>query len=154
MIMKKILYTFTLLFLTYSFTSCSDDSDDNQNSITHNATGTLTLKLNGESRTFGTLSVREERYDGYTDLIVQGTQTGDATKSITIALGKNKLGSDSVYFVQYINNGTHYQMGSATLTADITESNDSKIIGTFSGNLTTINMDGLMLTEGVLNISY
>jgi hypothetical protein len=45
-------------------------------------------------------------------------------------------------------------MGSATVTADITESNDSKIIGTFSGNLTTINRDGLMLTEGVLNISY
>ena len=88
--MKKILYTFTLLFLTFSFTSCSDDSDDNQNSITHNATGTLTLKLNGESRTFGTLSVREERYDGYTDLIVQGTQTDDATKSIAIALGNNK----------------------------------------------------------------
>lgn len=151
--MKKIFYAFTLLFIASAFIACSDDDDNIKNKI-HNATGTLSVKINDELRTFGSLTVTEEKYQNYTDLVLQGTQTNDNTKNIRISLGKNKLGSDSVYFVQYINNGTHYQMGSAAITADITESNDSKIIGTFSGNLTTINMDGLMLTEGVLNISY
>lgn len=153
--MKKIIYAFTLLFTVSLFTSCSDDNDDGGNNpIVHNATGTLTLKINGEARTFGSLNVTEERYQNYTDLVLRGTQTDDNTKNIRIALGKNKLGSDSVYFIQYINNGTHYQMGSTDITADITESNDSKIIGTFSGTLTTINMDGLDVTEGEMNISY
>jgi len=155
MTMKKIIYAFTLLFITSTFVSCSDD-DDNKNSdiIVHNATGTLTLKINGETRTFGTLKVIEERYDGYTDLVVQGKQIDDTSKNIMVSLGKEKLGSDSIYFVQYVNNGTHYQMGSTEITGDITESNDTKIIGTFSGMLSTINMDNLSLTEGTLNISY
>ena len=155
MTVKKIIYALTLLVFTATFVSCSDD-DDNQNSniIVHNAIGTLTLKINGEARTFGTLKVIEERYVGYTDLVVQGTQIDDTSKNIMVALGKEKLGSDSIYFVQYVNNGTHYQMGSVEVNGDITESNATKIIGTFSGMLSTINMDNLSLTEGTLNISY
>ncbi len=105
--MKKIFYAFTLLFIASAFIACSDDDDNIKNKI-HNATGTLSVKINDELRTFGSLTVTEEKYQNYTDLVLQGTQTNDNTKNIRISLGKNKLGSDSVYFVQYINNGTHY----------------------------------------------
>jgi len=152
--MKKIFYAFSLLFALATFTSCSDDNDSNNDRIVHDATGNLTLKINGDTRTFGSLKVIEERYSGYTDLVVKGTQVDDVTKSITVSLGKDKLGSDSIYFVQYINNGTHYQMGSVEVNGDITESNNSRIIGTFSGVLSTINMDNLILTDGILDITY
>lgn len=153
--MKKIIYAFVILFISTTFISCSDDNDtiDNKN-IVRNATGTVTLKINDEFREFGSLTVTKEIYNGYSDLVIRGTQLNDQTKSIRIALGKNKLGSDSVYFVQYINNGTHYQMGSADITADITESNASAVIGTFSGIVKRQNLDALTITEGIVNILY
>jgi hypothetical protein len=153
--MKKIIYAFVILFISTTFISCSDDNDtiDNKN-IVRNATGTVTLKINDEFREFGSLTVTKEIYNGYSDLVIRGTQLNDQTKSIRIALGKNKLGSDSVYFVQYINNGTHYQMGSADITADIIESNASAVIGTFSGIVKRQNLDALTITEGIVNILY
>jgi hypothetical protein len=153
--MKKIIYAFSFLLITTTFLSCSDDDDKiGKNTVVHNASGTLTLKINDEFRTFGSLNVTEEKYQNYSDLIIKGIQTDDNTKNIRVALGKNKLGSESVFFVQYINNGTHYQMGSIDITADITESNDSKIIGTFSGIVTRHNSDALTITEGIINVSY
>jgi hypothetical protein len=153
--MKKIIYAFSLLLISSTFLSCSDDDDNiNNNNLVRNATGVLTLKINDEFRSFGSLNVTEEKYENYSDLVIKGTQTDDNTKTIRIALGKNKLGSDSVYFVQYINNGTHYQMGSIDITADITESNDTKVIGTFSGIVTRHTSDALTITEGIINILY
>jgi hypothetical protein len=152
--MKKILTTIFLVVITATFLSCSKDDDDDQNSIEHPATGTLSLKINDVQHNFGTLKVFEERYADYTDLIVKGTDVLDPTKTVSISLGKNLLGAGSVYFVQYTNNGTFYQNTGNNMNTDITESNDSKIMGTFAGTVTTINMDNLEITEGVLNISY
>jgi hypothetical protein len=153
--MKKIIYAFVLLFVSTTFISCSDENDtiDKRKNV-RNASGTVTLKINDEFREFGSLTVTEEIYNNYSDLVIRGTQLNDETKNIRVALGKNNLGSNSVYFVQYINNGTYFQMGSADTTSDIIESNDTTVIGTFSGTLTTINMDSLVLTEGTINLTY
>jgi len=153
--MKKIIPFLCLFLLSTLFISCSKDDDDiNTNIIEHSASGTLTFKINNEEHAYSSLKVIEKRYADYTDLIVKGTHTNDTTKTISISLAKDDLGSQSIYYIQYVNNETFYQMTINDMTTDITESNASKITGTFSGQLSTINMDTLLVSEGLLNISY
>jgi hypothetical protein len=112
----------------------------------------LTARINGVERTFNTIEVTEEVYDEYTDYIIDAVQSDDVTKSITISLGKGSLGTDSIYFIQYYDGTTFYQLSSPQITSNVTESSDSKIKATFSGILNDGGSGNVNIANGVIDL--
>lgn len=143
--MKKIVSIITFVAVAFSYSSCSSDSDTK--------TSDVSAKINGAAKTFKNATVEEEVYDEYTDFIVDAIQSDDATKTLSISLGKEEIGSDSVYFVQYFDGENFYQT-STGVTANITESSNTKIKGTFSGVLTSEGGTTVTITNGVINVSH
>ena len=68
----------------------------------------MSAKINGAAKTFKNATVTEEVYDEYTDFIVDAIQSDDATKMLSISLGKDTTGSESVYFIQYFDGDVFY----------------------------------------------
>lgn len=143
--MKKLFCILTIVAVAFSYSSCSSDSDTK--------TSDMSAKINGAAKTFKNATVEEMPFDGYTDFIVNAIQSDDATKTLRISLGKEEVGTDSVYFVQYFDGENYYQTSSG-ITANITESSNTKIKGTFSGILTSEGGTTVTITNGVINVSH
>ena len=114
----------------------------------------MSAKINGAEKKFKNAIVTEEVYDEYTDFIVTAAQTDDATKVLSISLGKDSTGSDSVYFIQYTDGENFYQASEGSITTNITESSNTKIKGTFSGIITSESAATVTITNGVINVNH
>ena len=144
--MKKIVSIITFVAVAFSYSSCSSDSDSKSSDIS--------AKINGAAKKFKNTVVTEEVYDEYTDFIVDAVQTDDATKMLSISLGKETTGSDSVYFIQYFDGAVFYQASESGITANITESSNTKIKGTFSAILTSESGTTVTITNGVIDVAH
>ena len=142
--MKNLFTILTIVAFGLSFTACSSDSDGKKSG--------LTARINGVERTFNTIEVTEEDFGEYTDYIIDAVQSDDVTKSITISLGKGSLGTDSIYFIQYYDGTTFYQLSSPQITSNVTESSDSKIKATFSGILNDGGSGNVNIANGVIDL--
>ncbi len=143
--MKQIFTFLTIVAVTLSFSSCS--SDDNNDS-----TG-ITVKINGVSKKFKSIEVTEDVYDEYTDYIIDAVQSDDPTKTISISLGKDLTGPDSIYFIQYYDGSEFYQSSSADINANVTESSNTRIKATFSSTLSVDEGSGTVnVSGGVIDI--
>ncbi|HQW70032.1 MAG TPA: hypothetical protein PLH25_10215 [Flavobacterium sp.] len=144
--MKKIFCILTFVAVAFSYSSCSSDSDSKSSD--------MSAKINGAAKTFKNATVTEEVYDEYTDFIVDAIQSDDATKMLSISLGKDTTGSESVYFIQYFDGDVFYQASESGITANITESSNTKIKGTFSAILTSESGSTVTVSNGVINVAH
>ena len=158
--MKKLFLFVSAIALTVSLNSCS--KSDSSSSVG----GTITMKINGTSKTFNTVVVDEHVYyagttDEYTELTATGIVGTDATEYVTFTTDKGVLGSDAIYSFEYYKNGqTYYSYGGGGFAANVTTNNTSKkLIGSFSGILngndsTTGDPITVSLTNGTFNVQY
>ena len=131
--MKNFFTILTFVAFAFSITACSSDGDSKKSG--------LTARINGVERTFNMIEVTEEDYGEYSDYIIEAVQSDDATKTLTIKLGKESLGTDSIYYIQYLDGTTFYQVSNPQITSNVTESSASKIKATFSGILTMVVLE-------------
>lgn len=153
--MKKL-----FLFLaasTLALTSCSSDDDS-----TPSIGGTITVTIDGVAKTFNTVVVNEEVYDAgtvdeYTELTVTGVIGTNTNEIISFGLEKGDVGANAIYFFSYVKDGVSYY--NTSVTTNVTTNNDSKkLIGNFSGTMTSFSGTGqnvdLVFTNGSFNIQY
>ncbi len=142
--MKNFFTILTFVAFAFSITACSSDGDSKKSG--------LTARINGVDRTFNMIEVTEEVYEEYTDYIIDAVQSDDPTKTLTISLGKESLGTDSIYFIQYYDGTTFYQLSSPQITSNVTESSASKIKATFSGILNDGGSGNVNIANGVIDL--
>ena len=137
--------------LAFSLNSCSS-SDSGSSS----PGGTVTVKINGVSKTFTTTVVDVEVYedgtpDEYTELTVTATIGTSTTEIITFVMEKGGLGSDAIYEFYYIKDGAFCP---GNLATNVTTNNTGKkLIGSFSGAVSDGTTD-YTFTEGTFNVQY
>jgi hypothetical protein len=142
--MKNFFTILTFVAFALSFTACSSDGDSKKSG--------LTARINGVDRTFTNIEVTEEDYGEYSDYIIEAVQSDDATKTLTIKLGKESLGTDSIYYIQYLDGTTFYQVSNPQITSNVTESSASKIKATFSGILNDGGSGNVNIANGVIDL--
>lgn len=150
--MKKL-----FLFLAVSslvLNSCSKDDDGKK------IGGTITVTIDGQTKTFNNVVVYEEVYnagtaDEYTDLLVDGSIGNSTNETITFELEKGDTSSNSIYFF-YEKNGVIYSYNGMTSTIT-TNNNSKKLKGNFSGTMSNFSgPEGINLefTNGSFDIQY
>lgn len=145
--MKKIFPLFILILSTCVTVSCSKDDDKT-------STESISVKINGFSKSFNNVSVTEEPHDGYSDFFVESNQTDDDSKQLNLRLAKD-TGSDLIYFIQYYDGEKFYTNASGDdVYSVINEGSDTSIKGTFSANLVSADGSIIEISEGNLNISH
>jgi hypothetical protein len=144
--MKNITTLLIVFILLHSLISCSSDDDK--------STTGISAKINGASKTFINTTVTEQVYEDYSDFVVLANQSDDASKSLSISLGKNSTGPNSVFFIQYRDGDMFYQASGNAVSTNITESTDTKIKGTFSGVLTNGTETTVTITNGIVDINH
>ena len=142
--MKNFFTILTFVAFAFSITACSSDGDSKKSG--------LTARINGVDRTFTNIEVTEEDYGEYSDYIIEAVQSDDATKTLTIKLGKESLGTDSIYYIQYLDGTTFYQVSNPQITSNVTESSASKIKATFSGILNDGGSGNVNIANGVIDL--
>lgn len=153
--MKKI-FLFLVFVSLGILSSCS--SDDGGGSGGGSGSGNkINMKINGTQKSFTSVDVESiyNPVDDYTDLEVTATISGSTPIILEMSLEKDNTDAGSVYWFQYIENGTYYQP-SDSFTISITQNSDNKLIGSFSGTLTDSGdpMNTIAVTEGTFNIKY
>ena len=142
--MRKLLTLLTLIVVAIGISSCSSDDKPD--------TG-LSAKIDGVSKKFINVTVTEEEYDEYSDYIVTAIQSDDPAKSIQISLGKDLIGTESIYFVQYFDGENYYQLSSPDIVSNVTESSNTKVKATFSGILVSdVGMGNVAVTHGTIDV--
>ena len=145
--MKKIILFVALAILGIAFNACS--SDDSGSST--NVGGSITVKIDNVSTTFDNINVTE-RDTTDNDVELRIIATNDSSESITFFTYKQSLGSDKLdYF--YYNSTEESFYGSSGFSSHVITNNDGKLIGTFSGTVTT-GEEEKTLTDGTFNITY
>lgn len=144
--MKKLLFIAScLLFATLS--SCS--SDDNKSDVNY-----IYAKFNGVQQKFNIISVDIIDYEGYSDIEVSGTMNSDNSKRIEIKSEYGVTGSNIIWGLYYVLNGTYYSIDSENFISSVTENSSGKYKGTFSGSIVDDEGVVIELTEGDFNILY
>lgn len=146
--MKNILYfTLTALFFC-SLISCNKDDD------TENIESYITVTINGKPYTFNTIKVMvyEEETFIYRDFYA--TIDNNPNRIISFSLNDYPETIDGRFF--YTLNDNHYTYGSSGsfLNSTLSTHNATKIIGNFSGKLSSLNNESVTLEDGVINIIY
>ena len=151
--MKKIFLFVAATALTFSFSSCS--SSDSGSSVG----STITMKINGISKTFNTVVVYENTFGEETELTVMGTET-DATGSVTFLIRKGDVGANVIYYFEYYDGLIYYDYSGFSTSVTI-NSTGNRLAGAFSGRLlgyydnggTTGSMS-VELTNGTFSVQY
>lgn len=142
--MRKFLTLLTLIVVAVGISSCSSDDKPD--------TG-LSAKIDGVSKKFINVTVTEEEYDEYSDYIVTAIQSDDPSKSIQISLGKDFIGTESIYYIQYFDGENYYQLSSPDIVSNVTESSNTKVKATFSGILVSdVGMGNVAVTDGTIDV--
>ncbi len=148
--MKKsyllILVTFWILFLS----ACSNDRDSGK------PISNLTMKVGGVVKNFNNITVKEVPYADYSDLIITARNNENPTEFVTFGLGKGDVGPSNSWGFEYTLNGVFYSedQGINGINSNITTNESNKLIGTFSGAVTSSENIILELSQGAFNITY
>ena len=151
--MKKLFLFVSAVALTVMLNSCSSDSGSGVG-------GTITMKINGISKTFNTVVVYENTLGEETELTVMGTET-DATGSVTFLLRKGDVGANVIYYFEYYNGLIYYDYSGFSTSVTI-NSTGNRLAGAFSGTLlgyydngggTTDSMS-VAITNGTFSVQY
>jgi hypothetical protein len=148
--MKKsylfILVTFWMLFLS----ACSNDLDSGK------PISNLTMKVGGVVKNFNNITVKEVPYADYSDLIVTARNNENPTEFVTFGLGKGDVGPSNSWGFEYTLNGVFYSedQGINGVNSNLTTNESNKLIGTFSGAVTSSENIILELSQGAFNITY
>ena len=150
--MKKLFLFVSAVALTVMLNSCSSDSGSGVG-------GTITMKINGISKTFNTVVVYENTFGEETELTVTGTET-DATGSVSFLLRKGDVGANVIYDFEYYDGLLYYDY-SGFSTSVTTNSAGNKLAGAFSGTLLgyydnggTMGTMSVALTNGTFSVQY
>lgn len=155
--MKKLILFVSVAVLTFSLNSCSSDSDSDSTSVG----GKITFKIGSQTKTFNTVIVDEDVFNGgtvdeYTELTVVGTTGNSSAESVTFYLYKTDLGSDAIYYFEYFDGTDPFADQNGTFNTNVTVNNNSKKLkGTFSGTINgPANGSPLGITNGSFDIQY
>jgi hypothetical protein len=159
--MKKLLLFVSLTAMALSLNSCSDDdsSSDGGNG------GSLTMKLNGISKTYNTVTVSATPDgEGGTYLMVTGSPDGSSSEKISFVVMQGDLGSDVAYNADLTVNGDTTYFGSMNSNILVNTENatgkTNQLKGTFSGKITEWNNDTQVedtvytVTDGAFDVKY
>ena len=153
--MKKLILFVSAVVLTVSLNSCS--KSDSSSSVG----GKITFNIGSQTKTFNTVVVNEEVFNGgtaneYTKLTVLGTTGTSSTESVTLVLNKIDLGANAISYFEYYNGVDPFGDQNGTFHTNVTTNNSSKkLIGTFSGTINgPANGSPLGITNGSFNIQY
>lgn len=138
----------TTLMLSLNSCSKDDNSDPTGNSVT--------MKVGGVEKTFNTVVVNQIPYEDYIDLIITASNNGSTTEFVTFGISKDDIGAGHSWGFEYTLNGMLYSEGEAvsTVSSNATTNSDNKLIGTFSGTVTSSENVSLDLTQGSFDITY
>lgn len=155
--MKKLFLFTCLSALALSFNSCSDD-DSSSNNNGGETGGTVSFKVDGVQKNYNTVTVnlQSDTQDGETWewYEVTASQNGSSSELITFEVDKGLTGADALYSLNYISNNTTYYSSWAGFSANVTSNSNSKLKGTFSGNVgDSETSDEKAITDGTFNIN-
>lgn len=136
--------------LTLSLNSCSKDDNSTPTG------NSVTMKVGGVEKTFNTVVVNQVPYDDYIDLIITASNNGSTTEFVSFGISKGDTGAGHSWGFEYTLNGMLYSEGEAisTVSSNATTNSDNKLIGTFSGTVTSSENVSLDLTQGSFDITY
>ena len=143
--MKKIAQLLSAFILLLTFSCTKSDGYDSSR--------TISAKINGTQKYFNSIIVEQVVESDYIDYIITAKQKDDNTKMITISMEKGVPGSESIYYIQYFDAIDYYEASSASINSNVSENSNSKIMGTFLGNLDNGNAEFFEITQGIININ-
>lgn len=152
--MKKLFLFVSIVVLTTCLNSCSSSDDSTASTIS-----SITLKIDGVSKTFNTIVVNQNEYnsgtaDEYTELLIRTSET-TPSEYLRLLIVKGYLGENVPCSFAYINNDSEYANYNGLFFVNTTVNGNNKIKGTFSGMLQTDFSDsGISITEGIFDIQY
>lgn len=154
--MKKLFLFVTAIGAVTFLNSCSSD-DNGSSDSSGNPGGTISVKINGESKTFNNVVVDKEDfvYDGVTTTYVTATGTiGNSTNElISFEVEMGEVGSQTSFFLKYYNGTTHYEL-SPQINSVVQTNSNNKLKGNFSGTLDAYNGSGEMVSVNLTDGSY
>lgn len=138
------------------FSSCSGDDKEAAESIVKNPQGTVTIKIDGVTKIYNTITVEIIDYVESYSINCTASQNGSSSEMIQFGIQSEHTGADKLYNFIYTANG-HSQ--NLTVSSNISANNKNTLKGTFSGqvfvgNPNTGEGDSKPMTEGEINISY
>lgn len=157
--MKKIFLFIATATLAFSMNSCSSDDNSDSNGGNTTVGGTITLKIDGVSKTFNNVIVNANPFDiDNPDLIlldVTASVAGNSSEYINFQIFKGRTGANSFYSdLQYTLNNITYR----DQVSSITQTNSDNVLkGTFNGDVEGYFNNAWViktLTEGKFDVKY
>lgn len=152
--MKKIFVLFTLFVFAFLSSCDSKDNDDSQ------STNFLKATINGTEIVFDTFNIEKTDYpdDGYSDIQVTATKSGDPSKKIILEMEYLATGTEPCFEFQYVDGDTYYIISprdNSSLVVDVTENIANKLRGTIVGTVAEYEGTGsVVITGGSFDIVY
>ena len=152
--MKKIFVFFTLFVFAFLSSCDSKDNDDFQ------STNFLKATINGTEIVFDTFNIEKTDYpeDGYSDIQVTATKSGDPSKKIILEMEHLATGTEPCFEFQYVDEDIYYIINpreNTSLVIDVTENTTNKLKGTFTGTIPEYEGTGsVIITGGSFDIVY
>ncbi|NBL64904.1 hypothetical protein GV828_06790 [Flavobacterium sp. NST-5] len=153
--MKKLFLFVSAIGIMTTLNSCSGDDDSNSNPG-QNTGGSISVKINGVSKTFNNVVVDKDTFveDGetITELGITGTIGNSATEVIMFGVEMGDVGADATFSFRYLN-GTNQYFDNGELSSVVQTNSNNKLKGNFSGRLSGSG-NTVDLTEGSYDISH
>lgn len=151
--MKKLFFFTCLSVLALSFNSCSkDDGPSSNNNNDDLNIGTVSFKVNGNQRTYDAIII-DEQISGAESVVIYKITAfvkGIYSQRIYFEVSKEYTGNDGINYLEYINTDNSYVSGNSLRSA-ITENNQNKLKGTFSGQISAWNDDTNVIMTAQIN---
>lgn len=149
--MKKIILFVALATLGIAFNACSSDDSESSSKVE----GRITVKIDNVSTTFDNINIiAKDTTDNEVEFRIIATKGNDLSESIRFTTYKEATGADRIsYFYYNTNDKDFYVYNSNDFSTHIITNNDGKLIGTFSGTVTS-GGEEKTLTDGTFNITY
>ena len=153
--MKKLFLFVTAITAMTFLNSCSSDDNADSNSG-GNLGGTISLKIDGVSKTFNNVIVNKNETENYTELLVTATMGNSTTEVISFGVEAGNVGTYATYDFRYAN-GTNTFSDSGQLNSVVQINSNNKLKGNFSGSMTnhsSSTQENVNFSEGSYDISY
>jgi len=161
--MKKLFLFTCLTALTLSFNSCSDDdskaTEDPTDDTVYVDGGTVSVKVNGELKTYNTIAVEDDGDADFPRLYVTASQNGSSSEFVTFSIDKGNVGAGHVLGFSYTTDSTPNQQFEP-FSSNTLVNEDHVVKANFSGKLVTGQNplgNGFTydeFTDGSINITY
>lgn len=156
--MRKLFLFIATVVSTVSLNSCSSDDNSDSGSVG----GTVTVKIDGVSKTFNSVVVNKEvvndEGETYTELVVSALIGTSTEELITFTLDAGNVGAEAIYEFNYKNGANAFNSYSGSFSSNVLTNSNNKLKGNFSGTLRTYTGTGEEIvktfSEGAFDISY